>query len=335
MNNKNTADHNNRKNWLDCLRAVAMLLVIMGHILTGSNHELFYVITSPVKIPLFFIISGYLFHSCRNDSFDVFIRKTITRLIIPLLVFSVILCPVKVLAAKLGLIDHSVSYVIRNFLTGNEYWYLTCYILCEVIFFVVVKNIKKITGINCAVIVLSVIGIVITERFSLQSFGINTVLIALFYLLIGYDYRILEEKITKYDFVSYVLLGVYAALIIYSVNKYSTAYIDVHNNKYYDYPLNMSLIFIGNIGLFALFRKLNIQSGMLEFIGKNTLTIYLLHEYFVVFLKLVLRKAFGIKIINCFYGILILCCVLVIMYPICIIINRYAPWSVGKKRKLS
>ena len=44
-----------RKLWLDGLRAVAMLLVILGHLLPGCSA--FFVFTGPVKLPLFFAIS--------------------------------------------------------------------------------------------------------------------------------------------------------------------------------------------------------------------------------------------------------------------------------------
>ena len=54
-----------RKDWIDVLRAIAVLFVIYGHM--GRGMWLYYVSTSPIKIPLFFAISGYLFNERDGD----------------------------------------------------------------------------------------------------------------------------------------------------------------------------------------------------------------------------------------------------------------------------
>lgn len=49
-----------RKIWVDLLRGFAMLLVIMGHI--AKTESIFFLLTSPFKMPLFFAITGYVFN---------------------------------------------------------------------------------------------------------------------------------------------------------------------------------------------------------------------------------------------------------------------------------
>ena len=53
----NPATTRERKLWIDALRALAMLFVIFGH--QVGNYIPYYVFTSPIKIPLFFMITGY------------------------------------------------------------------------------------------------------------------------------------------------------------------------------------------------------------------------------------------------------------------------------------
>lgn len=81
-----------RKIWVDALRAVAILMVIYGHCLHGD--ESLFAFTNPVKMPLFFAISGYLF-SIKGKSFISFSNSLFKRVVIPWLLFgSIILIPV-------------------------------------------------------------------------------------------------------------------------------------------------------------------------------------------------------------------------------------------------
>ena len=49
-----------RKEYIDVLRALAMFFVILGHQVRGDTK--YFVFTSPIKIPLFFFITGYVFN---------------------------------------------------------------------------------------------------------------------------------------------------------------------------------------------------------------------------------------------------------------------------------
>ena len=59
---------NSRKEWIDGLRALAMLIVMTWHISNGINSQwLFSLITAPIMIPLFFSITGYVFNDCEGN----------------------------------------------------------------------------------------------------------------------------------------------------------------------------------------------------------------------------------------------------------------------------
>lgn len=47
-----------RENWIDIVRAIAMLFVVIGHSY-GKSGTVYYVLTGPIKMPLFYIVSGY------------------------------------------------------------------------------------------------------------------------------------------------------------------------------------------------------------------------------------------------------------------------------------
>lgn len=49
----------NRKLWIDSIRAIAIIMVVLGHQIPEETS--YFVYTSIVKMPLFFAISGYFF----------------------------------------------------------------------------------------------------------------------------------------------------------------------------------------------------------------------------------------------------------------------------------
>ena len=64
-----------RKEWIDCLRGLAMIFVVLVHASIGLNHRDWYnVFIGPIMLPLFFAISGYLF-SVKNISAIKFYKK--------------------------------------------------------------------------------------------------------------------------------------------------------------------------------------------------------------------------------------------------------------------
>ena len=69
-----------RKSWLDALRAMAMLYVVFGH--QAQWCEAFFLFTTPIKIPLFFAISGYLFNYY-NGQQVLFFKNCFFKLVFP------------------------------------------------------------------------------------------------------------------------------------------------------------------------------------------------------------------------------------------------------------
>lgn len=74
---------NSRKEWIDGLRALAMLIVMTWHISNGINSQwLFSLITAPIMIPLFFSITGYVFNDCEGNQ-KLFYTKLFKYLVFP------------------------------------------------------------------------------------------------------------------------------------------------------------------------------------------------------------------------------------------------------------
>lgn len=132
---------NKRKNWIDFLRALAIIFVVIGHQLDGD--VFYYLFTSPIKIPLFFAISGYLFTLRPSKEYSLKVLKT---LIIPWILLACI--PELFLTPFKGGYYYFLSFLYDLF-SGNIHWFMPCYIIASILFYLLLcctKNSKIILG---------------------------------------------------------------------------------------------------------------------------------------------------------------------------------------------
>ena len=74
-----------RKNWIDWMKAIGMLMIVWGHCFPdGGTSEFLYAF----NVPLFFIISGYL--TRREHSMALCWDKCLHNLVIPYFILSLI-----------------------------------------------------------------------------------------------------------------------------------------------------------------------------------------------------------------------------------------------------
>ena len=120
-----------RLEWLDALRGLAMVYVALGHCMPGGMEKhIFILLTSPVKLPLFFAVSGYVFNS-RDGKQGAFFANLLRKIMIPSLVF--VLCTLLIGLPKRGLSHLATGF--WDFLSGELYWYIPACILGEILFF--------------------------------------------------------------------------------------------------------------------------------------------------------------------------------------------------------
>ena len=181
----------NRELWLDALRGLAVLFVILRHQIPKCN--LFFVITSPIKIPLFFAITGYLF-SCEKYSLLDFFKKRILSLTTAWILLSTI-------SFLPSLILNGFEYfflLIKGNLLGTQYWYMPCCLIADILFYFICKYSKDdvIRLINC--IALFIIGQILIGKELLNIFMLNRSLTVLIFMLFGMMIKKYREYIYIY-----------------------------------------------------------------------------------------------------------------------------------------
>lgn len=166
-----------------------------------------------------------------------------------------------------------------------------------------------------------------------HQFYISNALISQLYLLIGYEMRKYENKIDAIGNKTIIaLIAVYISLGVLSMYIFPAYSFNARENVYYNLPLCLAMITVGCFTIITAFRKWNVHSRVLSFIGQNTLTYYAFNKYFRTPVIYVLSLMDISLQLNWWTGILLTtgCCL--VCAPISLILNRYLPFCVGKRK---
>lgn len=320
-----------RKEWIDALRFVAITLVILGHLLTGQTP--FFVFTSPIKLPLFFVISGYVFNYKRVDV-KAFFTNLFFKLVIPWLCLTIPFILIKGIFSGLSTIPVGIYEII----SGEHSWYMPCLIVAEVIWFFTNKYAKKTVRIVIVSIIMCVIGIALGKLDILSFAMINRAMAVQFYIMLGFLFKIFEDKfdLLKWSYIS-GLFVIYIIMGIISLKVWPDSAIVVHQNEYYNYAFSFSMIILGCFTIFVAARKFfgegNVKvPGPILFVGQNTLVYYLFHNFNIHAIDRVLAKLHMNLPLAATVSV-----EMIFTYIACgietLLILKFIPEALGKKRK--
>ena len=321
-----------RKLWLDGLRALAIIFVVIVHTIQSHENLMFFynVFVGPIMIPLFFAISGYLFND-RNGKQSIFYKKLLNSIIIPGLFLSLVW--VKAIFIPIKGFSYFTESLI-NLISGTEKWFFAACIIGEIIFFYTRKFFKSTVSTCIVSFIIFVIGIILA-KFDIGNFAMfNRALIAQAFFSIGFLIKKSESKLEKiklWQILSFAIL--FVIMGITSIFVWPNQFLDVHLNQYYNLPYCMAMIFLGCVTIFLLAKKIAFAPKFLVFIGQNTFIIYFLHNtIFYIFTKML--SVLGLTNINSYFEIVLkICFSIIICCLIAIPLNKFVPFLVGKKKK--
>ena len=307
-----------RKLWIDALRGVAMILVVYGHCVKGWTE--YYVFDGGIKMPLFFIISAYLFNP-RSGNQLFFFKNLFWKLLFPWMVLG--------LFPYTHLLDRFLSLV-----EGKIFWFMPCLIISEILWFYIHKFCKTSTQIIVAGLLITSIGFLMNHYQVLHYARIDNAFVVQAFFVLGYVIREYEETLSHYwlmtvpcSLVTYIVLGVG---ILYF---WPEEIIDVGLNQYPNVAYVSVMIVIGCMGLFVLFRKANIHPSWLVYIGQNTLFIYIMHYqgrnvFNLIASQVPQLQALPMQLFGFIQAVFALCLCCILVFPI----NQYVPIIVGKRK---
>ena len=295
-----------RNKKIDLLRAIAIILVIIGHCIQyGSggrflegglfyDNILFKIIYS-FHMPLFMLISGYLFYNsaCKYDTKTLLKKRTVS-LLVPIISFSCI----NFVIAMLSYNGYpSIPRVIVNSVFGNI-WFLWSVLVLSLL---AIINRKFLNDSIVVYLLVFVACFFAPAKLNIQLYAYLYPFFIAGYMLNKY------KKASRFFDKPLILLSLALPIFLlmicfYDRNSYVyTAGVSVLGNpsNILNDLFRMAIGFVGSIAIVsivvAICRKKVMGDGLLCYIGKNTLGIYAISNYLFLLLKGVTQNMFGIN----------------------------------------
>lgn len=283
-----------RKEEIDILKGIGIFSVIAGHVVPGFASEMMFLF----HMPLFFMVSGYLFKADSNHS--QFLKNKAISLLIPYFVYLGIFSAPNFARLATGWVKdptfesalHLGKEVVKviwggRLLTGvlGVFWFVTClYITLQVYNYIYNRFSAKRTILLLAC-VLYVLAMVNQNAFQWLSFpwGINIVLCSLFFLSIGHIFG--QKIFTSHEYkliVISLLIALVSAFLVFEGYKMS------FNMKYsyYGWFVLSPAAAIAFTHLIAVvshgMKRLEYVKDFLAYSGKASATVMFTHQFFHV-----------------------------------------------------
>ncbi len=336
-----------RIEWIDLCKFIAIFYMVWGHVgMTAPMDQYIHVF----HMPIFFFLSGYVLNLDKVANFKTYLIKKTKTLLIPYFVFAIGLyyfwfavykiagkpCPENQLTFWKGLFTYNT--IISPF--GSIQWFLTCLFIVEILFYVLAKMAKRHPIILLPTLAAaSLIGYFYAICVPFRLFwGADTALTALVFYGMGYLLNNHDNFVKTFIFsptplklTVFCAMSIITAFLNENVNMRTIQY-----GNYFLYYLSSisSIIFYVMLSMYVCEEKRANKPEFykwLLFIGQNTIVVLVTNDLFIQLLQifkqiLPILDNWGINIV---YAVMIL----ILMIPIAFLLNKYLPWTIGKKRK--
>ena len=306
MNSTYSSD--NRIVWVDMLKGVAILAVMIGHLMPHTYIGDF---VYSFSVPLFIFVSGYLFR--RYNSFKEFLTHKFKSLLIPYLMFGLPFplviafynasftggsySPISVADYFLALLQELYNYVIQ--IRYQVIWYLAMIFLVNVVMYFILLIKHRWVQIAIILLLLTSGGLYYHFGGKPLIWNIDTVIMALPFFYVGHllsDNGKCVSWITSMKKSRAILLFAFLLLgnIIFNLLTHyiSGESLDMYFCQYGVLPFTYISAFMGIFAFMIL--SIILRSRFVEFFGRHSLIYFILHQGVMYFLNLVILPMLNI-----------------------------------------
>ena len=276
---KENALSSSRLEWIDICRGIGILLVVLGH--SAPPFKLY---IYAFHIPLFFLVSGYLWNS--RYSFKTTLVKSLKRYIIPYFILSILnLC----IEMFFLLIQKESFDVVGKYIIGIIYsrgnhewmpncgplWFLTALFCSILIYKIIDLSYKKMFTKSLTVVIVSVLGYVISlTDIPKMPWNLDVALVSVLFLHLG---RIVKSVgiMETLKLPSKAMLSVVFAILSFVGVYFNQVEVNFVDNTYG----NFFFMLLGSIPISLVVMIISERTShllkfkMLSFLGSHTLFI--------------------------------------------------------------
>lgn len=308
-----------RYNWIDWMKAIGIFLIVYGHYFSYGNIYIYV-----FNVPLFFIISGYLYK--KETTAKVFWKKLLYNLIIPMLLLIVVvqlyLLTRKILNSPITL--NEIKNIFINIILGQHKQYGPCWFIYTLAlikilrFYLPEKNIKSI---NISIIFIFIIlNCYLSYRKIFLGNAYINVCLSFPFFVIGEYMQKQKDTINSLSSKTWIIsIIIISFLIIILCGRYN-GNVWMYKN---DYGHSITAFFLGGCAgtalIFGISKLLNrYKSRIVEDISMGSLIIIGLHLQLIGYTKI--SPSFDI----------ISAIILTLMFvPVIRLAKKYAPFIIG------
>lgn len=229
-----------RKKWIDTYKAILIILVVLGHSNFFYTNIIFW-----FHMPLFFVISGYLWND-KKTGLTGYIKPKLKRFIIPWFTYFIILDLIPMICVeRIGiskLIKRSIMFLWSGKMYQGVYWYIPTLILTMIIIYFIEKLKTKSSFI--LIIIMYITGIIESILFISNDYKLIPIWLRfpwnLDVCLISVAYSFLGIRIRKYIDINVCDFKKKSWTIVVCLSVcIATVLIILNVNSIFDYQMNM------------------------------------------------------------------------------------------------
>ena len=347
--------------WIDIARAISMCFVVLSHTVTYSEQlQWLNKYINSFAIMLFFILSGLTFKIKQNISYKQFFVRKFKSIMVPYFTFAILfLIPLYLFgdstAQELGRTDIEIGLKksIIGILYGNAHdnyvrqnsalWFLPCLFVLENIYYFIERLIRTSKKHYIAMIASLIIGFLDYQFLPIRlPWGADVAFVMIFFFALGKALMIYINK-EKTRIIDNPIIQVFIAIICISLGAILQSFnaeVSCVHNYYGNYAIFIISALFSSIGYIYIFKNLP-KIKFLEYIGKRTTAILVMHKAIVVLCQTKIRPVANLLNKSPYLSVELSVAILVTISActLCLIaekiIDKIFPEILGKQRKQS
>lgn len=346
--------------YLDVAKGIGMLLVVMGHV-EYIDIGLRQFITV-FHMPLFFLISGILLEEKKeeNKAFAGLFKRKLQRIMVPYAVFSMLSFLLESFRILIKDLDQW-NVVLRQLFQScclqgvSTLWFLPALFISEMLFIGIRKKASHVGTIVITMLLVIVCSMgnqyeqlfyeyhAVSRQYRLLHDVCSMVIRNTFcigFVCAGYYVNKYFLKITKSysrNFFGLIICSILALLLISNAGG-----ADLRFMEFGFLPIYLTAAVMGSVTVILFSRFLEYLPimpirKMAEYYGKNSLIIMVTHlDFRVLYISILISQVvLKLQPVGDKFGLVVIVLVFMLEVPMIWFINRYLPFTLGKRKKSS